>query len=483
MKKVLIVQILLMWAGFCHAADEVKDVWLSDEKGCKSYTRFKQPLNSIEWAGECKDGYLDGAGVLKVFEDGIHKATYSGHFVEGKLQGKGVAEFFNSRLAGERVEAEFFNNTPHGLGVYSYPDGSRFEGRFEKGCPQTGVTTWANGVSYEGEYKKCRVPDEVFKAAVITIKQKTVYPPTLDSYGSQGVVLVNVDISENDQLKGVEVLQSNHPLFEQAAIRSLKDATVKAVQVKDKPIPARVTQPFTYAIPRFRNKPDSYKTYPDKANPAEPEILQYDYPPADKVVAPLVYPLDLLKKNVRGTATVAVVIDPTGSPKQLKVIESSEPAFGESLKAMLASSTFFPARKNKQFSWSAFNIKRIFTQYGTHDIAINEHGQRILDELKDAQPNIAPVKTLDHAPKPFYTPPPAYPLELVDKGVTGTVLVEFYIDKEGSVQFPHTLKTNNEELAWLALTAVARWQFYPPTVKGKPVDTVVTVPVAFNLNN
>jgi TonB family protein len=484
MKKYIIAPLLLIWAGLAHAADEAKDVWLSDEQGCKFYSRFKKPLHRIEWAGACKDGYVDGAGVLKVFENGIHKATYSGNFEQGKLMGKGLIEYFNGHNHDVRLEAVFFNNMAHGPGVESFSDGRRFEGNFEKGCPQSGVTSWPNGVRYEGEYKNCHLPDGVASSPSLTFDNKTIfYPATLFRYGTQGNVWATMDVTENNQLKNIEVTQSNHPLFEQTAIRSLRQAKVKAALVNGQPVLTPISQPFPFRINSSSVALPLHNPYPEKASPEEPEMLRYDQPPADKVVAPLVYPLELLKQNVRGTATVSVVIDPAGAPQQLKIVESSEPAFGQALKAMLASSTFFPARKNKQFSWSAFNIKRIFTQHGTHDIAISEHGLRILDELRKSQPAITPVTSLDHAPKPFYTPPPVYPPELADKGVTGTVLVEFYIDKEGSVQFPHALKSNNEELAWLALTAVARWQFYPPLVKGVAVDTVVTVPVAFNLNN
>jgi TonB family protein len=484
MKKQLIATFLLIGAGLAHAADAVKDVWISDDKGCKFYSRFKNPSHSIEWAGACKDGYVDGAGELKVFESGVQKATYSGNFEQGKLMGKGVVEYFNSGNHGVRLEGVFFNNLPHGPGIQTFADGRRFEGNFEKGCPQSGITSWPNGVSYQGEYKNCHLPDEVASSPAVTIDSKAIaYPASLIRYGSQGNVLATMDVTENNQLKNIEVTQSSHPLFEQAAIRSLRQAKVKAALVQGQPVLTPILQSFPFRITRSSEALPLHNPYPEKASLEEPEMLQYDQPPADKVVAPLVYPLELLKQNVRGTATVSVVIDPTGAPQQLKIVESSEPAFGQALKAMLASSSFFPARKNKQFSWSAFNIKRTFTQKGTHDIAINAHGLRILDELRKPQPAIAPVSSLDHAPKPFYTPPPVYPPELADKGVTGTVLVEFYIDKEGSVQFPHALKSNNEELAWLALTAVARWQFYPPLVKGVAVDTVVTVPVAFNLNN
>jgi TonB family protein len=480
MKKLCVAMLSLLCFSISDAADKQKNesLWISDDKGCKAYSRWAQPLDSIEWTGTCLDGYVEGEGILSWFRDGALEYVITGHFIQGKLQGRGVFETLNAAEYAGRLEADFVDNLPDGQGIQTWPDGSRYEGAFKKGYAHGwGVKTWANGVRYEGEFDHNEVLSERYKLAELKTDVVPFYPRELR--GKQGRVSVIVSIGEDNQIKKVEVIRSDHPLLERAVIRSLQKASIKAAQLDGKPVPTMISVPFVFN--QSSEATSNASLYPAKASKSFPEMFQYDRPPFDKIVAPLVYPFDSLRQGSRGNATVSFVIDPEGQPKQVTLVESSEPAFGESLQAMLASSSFFPARKNKRSSWSGFALKKVFKQYGSVDTVISEHGRRILSELEKAQPNIVPVSQLDVAPRPFYTPAPVYSPELVDKKVKGSVQVEFYIDREGVVQFPHALKTDNQALAWLALTAVSRWQFYPPTVKGKPVDAVLTVPVAFNL--
>lgn len=484
MKKLGLAMLCLFGSAVGHGADEVKAAWISDDNGCKAYSWLPQPLESIEWTGGCKDGYLDGNGTLNWFHDGIHKYAYTGRFEQGKLQGKGVMEQFNNINHGSRTEVDFVGSVPHGQGVQTWPDGRRYEGEFQEGYKTgKGAKVWPNGARYEGNFKLGNPVGEGFQPVKVNIPEQIPYPNELVRYGNSGTFLAQMQVSEKASVRAIEVLRSHHPAFERAAIRALRSAKVTPALVYGAPVSERAFEQVSFILSEKSLRRVLPFTYPVKASSQLPPEFQYDKPPADQVVAPLVYPLDLLRQRVKGYAKVAVVIDPQGLPTQVQLLESSAPAFGEALKANVASSSFSPARKNKQPSWSAFTISREFSEYESRETVIDENGRRILNKLKDAQPKIFTAAQLDAAPKQFYAPSPVYPPELADQGVTGSVLVEFYIDREGAVQFPHTLKTDNEALAWLALTAVSRWQFYPPTVKGEPVDAVVTVPIAFNLKN
>ncbi|MFD1121453.1 TonB family protein [Methylophilus flavus] len=485
MKKPLVAIIFLLWCDISYAADEpAKEAWITDDQGCKAYNQLPQPFESIEWTGACKDGYLDGVGTLNWFHDRVQKYSYTGHFVQGKLQGKGVAEYFNNTSHGIRLEADFVDSAAHGQGVQTWPDGRRYEGEFKKGSKTgKGIKTWSNGARYEGEFKDGNPTGAGFQPLKISTRELASYPEELFLHGNAGAFFAQISVNEKANIQSIDVLFSSHPAFEKAAIRTYQNARVTPALANGKPVPERIYKVINFSLSKKSFRGALPFTYPAKASSQLPDEFQYDKPPIDKLVAPLVYPLDLLQRRVKGSAKVSVVIDPQGLPTQVELLESSAPEFGAALKAMVYSSSFYAARKNKQPSWSAFTITREFSEHDSRETAIDANGWRILNKLKDSPAKILAVSQLDTAPKPFYTPPPVYPPELADKGVTGKVLVEFYIDKEGSVQFPHTLKADNEELAWLALTAVSRWQFYPPLVKGEPVDSVMTVPVAFNLNN
>jgi TonB family protein len=80
----------------------------------------------------------------------------------------------------------------------------------------------------------------------------------------------------------------------------------------------------------------------------------------------------------------------------------------------------------------------------------------------------------------LYKPLPVYPADLVKEGVGDQMVLEFFIDEEGAVQLPHIVEAKNDELAWIALTAVSRWYFEPPLREGRPVITRVRLPMTFS---
>ena len=80
----------------------------------------------------------------------------------------------------------------------------------------------------------------------------------------------------------------------------------------------------------------------------------------------------------------------------------------------------------------------------------------------------------------LYKPIPAYPPHLAKAGVGDQVMIEFFIDIEGAVQLPHIVEAKNDELAWIALTALSRWHFEPPFRQGRPAVTRIRLPMNFS---
>jgi TonB family protein len=76
---------------------------------------------------------------------------------------------------------------------------------------------------------------------------------------------------------------------------------------------------------------------------------------------------------------------------------------------------------------------------------------------------------LDAPPKLLWTVSPQYPEQLGKQGITGRVILDFYIDETGRVRFPRARPPANAQLAALAIKAVKVWAFDPPIRHGVPV--------------
>lgn len=80
-------------------------------------------------------------------------------------------------------------------------------------------------------------------------------------------------------------------------------------------------------------------------------------------------------------------------------------------------------------------------------------------------------------------PRPAYPPELQQLGVEGTVQLQAVISKDG---VPINLKVINngvdQRLVPLALDAVQEWRYSPTLLNGQPVETITSIDVSFKLN-
>lgn len=79
------------------------------------------------------------------------------------------------------------------------------------------------------------------------------------------------------------------------------------------------------------------------------------------------------------------------------------------------------------------------------------------------------LKNLDRIPTPVNIVSPTYPKEWAEKGLVGSVVVDFYIDEQGKVRMAAAPSSADPMLAGIAVAAVNKWTFAPPTRKGRPV--------------
>jgi protein TonB len=76
----------------------------------------------------------------------------------------------------------------------------------------------------------------------------------------------------------------------------------------------------------------------------------------------------------------------------------------------------------------------------------------------------------------------AYPQELKDQGVTGTVHIKAIISKTGDLLSPRVVNTVDARLAQAALDAVKAWQYEPARLNGEPIEIITEIDIVFELD-
>lgn len=89
---------------------------------------------------------------------------------------------------------------------------------------------------------------------------------------------------------------------------------------------------------------------------------------------------------------------------------------------------------------------------------------------------------VDQPSKPVYRAVPAYPADLLKKGVTGQATVDFIVDAQGRVRNVTVVSATDPAIADSAVEAVARWQFEPAQKSGGPVAMHSQEPIVFKIS-
>ena len=114
--------------------------------------------------------------------------------------------------------------------------------------------------------------------------------------------------------------------------------------------------------------------------------------------------------------------------------------------------------------------------------ALNEMSK--LDSLNVAEKGFTGCEYYEDPPEPINPIAPEYPPEQLKTGIEGLVYLEVEVFKDGSVGKIKVVKSLHKEKGGLdeaAVNAVKKWKFIPGKSYGKPIDTVVIIPIEFIL--
>jgi len=342
-------------------------------------------------------------------------------------------------------------------------------------------------------YTRMRVPFEFgpgddadrskgsFTAPVVTYQERPVYPFSLRLSQVRGQVMVGFVVDPQGNVIQPTVIQSTHPDFEAPTIEAILNWRFKPGIHNGHPVFTHMEVPVIFQLNYAEGRHGGADAWsvPDKASSKLPEMYRYDEPPRPLLIGAPVYPYELLVGNVKGKATVAFAVDPTGRTRSIMVSSASRPEFGAAAAAMVAAWRFDPAMKEGKPSWSLLKKDQNFSR-DDEDFPVSDSALRLLRELRrNPCPILAGGAALDVPLKGRFQPGPVVPPSVSKANVPATASIVFIVDHAGHAQLPRIASSTNEEFGWAAATAISRWQFNAPTIKGKSVDVFAEIPVAY----
>ena len=93
-------------------------------------------------------------------------------------------------------------------------------------------------------------------------------------------------------------------------------------------------------------------------------------------------------------------------------------------------------------------------------------------------------KEVDTLPSPAGTglrESPVYPVDFKRRRVTGEAVIAFMVTANGRTEQIQIRRATHRGFGDAAMEAVRQWRFNPATKDGKPVNVVMSLPIAFSL--
>jgi TonB family protein len=308
-----------------------------------------------------------------------------------------------------------------------------------------------------------------------------VYPFAMRKNGIAGSVVVDFFVGKQGEVLHVRVIKSSNPEFDEPARSAVASARFKPGYKGGHTVFTHMEVPLMFELddgpggfedPGLRIAPTGSANLPEK--------LQYKSPPRPFLTWRPVYPLELLKKNITGSATVTFLIDAEGHPHVYKLRDATDPDFGAAAGAMVEGWDFIPATKGPdEPSWALVTWTQKFEPRDrVGPIFASE--QRLLKHLRDGDSHIVKDELdLDSPLRSVFQPGPMLPASVKNANVPADATIEIIVDRDGHAQLPRILSASTPEYGWAAATATARWLYSVPTRKGQHVDVFVRVPMAY----
>jgi TonB family protein len=180
-----------------------------------------------------------------------------------------------------------------------------------------------------------------------------------------------------------------------------------------------------------------------------PDLSDVDSAPLIRDWAPAKFPTAVPNDVVAGTAVVRVTVDETGAITAARVLEASQPPFGDAALAAVKQWSFSPAQHNRQKVAMCLDVPFEFDR---------EHPARkgVLPEER-LLPTASP-RTDANAEE---TPLDEYPDSLRGRGLPGVITFRCHVNADGTCANFRVLTSSHADLVVPVLRSVKHWTFTP----------------------
>lgn len=211
------------------------------------------------------------------------------------------------------------------------------------------------------------------------------------------------------------------------------------------------------------------------------------------------YPKEAADKGIGGRVIVQFVVNTDGSICEEKVVKSAEPSLdAEALRVVRGMPNWTPGKQRGEPVRVRFTLPVAFSAQGGGNtsgtphtattVTINESAQAQAASLKTDEEIFQVVEEMPEYPggmselMKYFSTNMRYPKEAQDKGIQGRVIVQFVVEKDGSITEAKVVRSVDPQLdaeALRVVNAMPRWT--PGKQKGKAVRVRYTLPVMFHL--
>ena len=310
----------------------------------------------------------------------------------------------------------------------------------------------------------------------VASRQAPVYPYSQRRRGFTGTVEIAFVVDSRGRVQDAEVLRSNNPAFNDAAVTAVRAWRFDPGMVDGRPVNTRMTVPIIFDFSGDdAQQPGAVKPASRQAQQQLPEELRYDVAPRSRAMITPVYPYSLLQSGTTGKATAVFQIDAEGRVVGVKVAEATHPEFGLALAAAVERFQFDPALKEGKPTSTILKIEQDFSRSA---LLSDEEGSLLRREKRHPE-SIVDAAKLDTPLQGRKDQPPAFPLALRGKVDRGMATVELLVDEDGSARLPRVVEASEPAFGYAAVQAASQWKFSPPKTGGKPAVARLVVPVIF----